>query len=78
MSENDKILINLFNNKVSIYKDKILPNNCHYFNLESNEYNMWLNKKITFEEVLGSRRFRYIRKPNLYNVSVMQIYTNYL
>ena len=78
MSQNRKILIDLFNKKVSIYNNKILPDNCHYFHLEIKEYNMWLNKKITFEEVLGSRRFRYIRKPNLYNVNVMKTYTNYL
>ena len=37
-----------------------------------------LNNKITFEEVLGTRRFRYIRNPNMYRVEINQIYTNYL
>ena len=77
-SLNNKIMINLLNNKVDIYKKKELPNNCHYFHLENNEFYLWLNGKISFEEVLGSRRFRYIRKPNNYNVKIMQVYTNYL
>ena len=77
-SNNSKILINLLNKEVSIYKNKVLPNNCHFFKIENNEYNMWLENKLTFEEVLGTRRFRYIRMPNVYNVKIMQIYTNYL
>jgi metal-dependent hydrolase (beta-lactamase superfamily II) len=74
----DKICINLYTNKVTIFNKQTLPNNCHYFKLEVNEYNKWLSGKLTFEEVLGSRRFTYIRKPNNYSVKVMQIYTNYL
>ena len=62
----------------TIYKNKSVPNNCHYFKVERNEFNKWLEGRLTFEEVLGSRRFRYIRKPNTYNVKIMQIYTNYL
>jgi len=77
-NSNNKILINILNNDVSIYKNKVLPDNCHYFKLDNNEYNMWLERKLTFEEVLGTRRFKYIRKPNIYNVKIMQIYTNYL
>ena len=74
----DKICINLYTNKVTIFNKQTLPSNCHYFKLHLNEYNKWLTGKLTFEEVLGSRRFRYIRKPNNYSVKVMQIYTNYL
>ena len=77
-NSNNKILINILNNDVSIYKNKVLPDNCHYFKLDNNEYNMWLERKLTFEEVLGTRRFKYIRKPNVYNIKIMQIYTNYL
>ena len=77
-SNNNKILINLLTNEVSIFKNEVLPNNCHYFKLENKEYNMWLENKLTFEEVLGTRRFKYIRIPNTYNVKIMQIYTNYL
>ena len=77
-SQNNKILINLNNNQVSIYKKKILPNNSHYFKVEPNEFNQWLKGKLTFEEVLGTRRFRYTRKPNIYEVKIMQVYTNYL
>jgi len=73
-----KILINLLNNNVSIYKKKELPNQCHYFTVEINEFNDWLKGKITFEEILGTRRFRYFRKPNIYRVEINQIYTNYL
>jgi hypothetical protein len=76
--KNGKILINLYNDEVYIYKNELLPDNCHYFKLETNEFNKWLKGKLTFEEVLGTRRFRYIRKPNTYNVNIMQIYTNYL
>ena len=65
-------------NLLSIYKNKLLPDNCHYFRVETNEYNKWLKGELTFEEVLGTRRFRYIRKPNTYSVDIMQIYTNYL
>ena len=32
----------------------------------------------TFEEVLGTRRFRYQRSPNIYRVEINKIYTNYL
>jgi len=77
-SKNGKILINLYNDEVCIYKNKLLPDNCHYFKIETNEFNKWLKGKLTFEEVLGTRRFRYIRKPNTYSVNIMQIYTNYL
>ena len=63
---------------MTIFNKQILPSNCHYFKLNLNEYNKWLSGKLTFEEVLGSRRFRYTRKPNNYSVKVMQIYTNYL
>ena len=73
-----KILINLLNDNVSIYQKKELPNQCHYFTVEINEFNDWLKGKITFEEILGTRRFRYFRKPNIYRVEINQIYTNYL
>jgi hypothetical protein len=66
--------INRTNN---IYQNE-LPNNCHYFKVQVNQFNKWLTGKLTFEEVLGTRRFRYIRKPNIYSVKIMQIYTNYL
>ena len=55
-----------------------IPKNCHYFIVEDNEFNLWLNNKITFEEVLGTRRFRYNRNPNIYRVEINQIYTNFL
>ena len=73
-----KILINLLNDNVSIYQKKELPNQSHYFTVEINEFNDWLKGKITFEEILGTRRFRYFRKPNIYRVEINQIYTNYL
>ena len=55
-----------------------IPEKCHYFIVEDNEFNLWLNNKITFEEVLGTRRFRYNRNPNIYRVEINQIYTNFL
>ena len=57
---------------------KKIPEKCHYFIVEDNEFNLWLNNKITFEEVLGTRRFRYNRNPNIYRVEINQIYTNFL
>jgi L-ascorbate metabolism protein UlaG (beta-lactamase superfamily) len=76
--QNKKIIINLKNDKVSYLIDNKLPFNSHYFILEDNEFNLWVNNKMTFEEVLGTRRFRYERYPNIYQVKVNQIYTNYL
>ena len=76
--QNNKIIINLKNDKVSYLIDNKLPFNSHYFILEDNEFNLWVNNKISFEEVLGTRRFRYERYPNVYQVKINQIYTNYL
>ena len=76
--KNNKIVINLKYDKVSLIKQHKIPENCHYFIVEDNEFNLWLNNKITFEEVLGTRRFRYYRNPNIYRVEIIQIYTNFL
>ena len=76
--KNRKIIINLKTNKVILKKQSLIPKNCHYFIIEDNEFNLWLNNKITFEEVLGTRRFRYHRNPNVYRVEINQIYTNFL
>jgi len=76
--KNTKIIINLKNNNVTEIKQAKIPENCHYFIVEDNEFNLWLNNKITFEEVLGTRRFRYNRNPNIYRVEINQIYTNFL
>ena len=76
--KNNKICINIINNKVSIYRKKLLPLNSHYFIVQDNEFNQWLKNKLTFEEVLGTRRFRYERNPNKYDVKVNSIYTNFL
>ena len=74
-SQNDnKICINLCNNKVTISKNKTLPFNSHYFIVQDNEFNQWVKNKITFEEVLGTRRFRYERYPNKYDVKVKHLY----
>ena len=74
----DKICINIKNNNVSLYNKAKLPFNSHYFILQDNEFNQWISKKITFEEVLGTRRFTYERYPNKYDVKVNSIYTNFL
>ncbi len=76
--KNEKIIIDLKKDNVTLKKQYSIPDNCHYFIVEDNEFNLWLNNKITFEEVLGTRRFRYIRNPNIYRVEINQIYTNYL
>ena len=76
--KNIKIIINLKNDKVTEVKQAKIPEKCHYFIVEDNEFNLWLNNKITFEEVLGTRRFRYNRNPNIYRVEINQIYTNFL
>ena len=76
--KNDKIVINLKTDNVFLKKQSKIPENCHYFIIEDNEFNLWLNNKITFEEVLGTRRFRYNRNPNVYRVEINQIYTNFL
>ena len=73
-----KIIINLRNDTVIQVKQTKIPEKCHYFIVEDNEFNLWLNNKITFEEVLGTRRFRYNRNPNIYRVEINQIYTNFL
>ena len=75
---NNKICINIKNNDVTIYKKNNLPKNCHYFVVQDSEFNQWINNKITFEEVLGTRRFTYERFPNDYNVKINSIYTNFL
>ena len=49
-----------------------------YFVVQDSEFNQWINNKITFEEVLGTRRFTYERFPNDYNVKINSIYTNFL
>ena len=57
--QNNKVCIDIKNNNVYLYNKKELPYNCHYFTVQDNEFNKWINKKITFEEVLGTRRFTY-------------------
>jgi len=76
--QNNKVCIDIKNNNVYLYSQNELPYNCHYFKVQDNEFNQWINKKITFEEVLGTRRFTYHRNPNYYNVKINSIYTNFL
>ncbi len=75
---NSKICIDIKNNSVFLYNQNKLPFNSHYFVVQDNEFYQWLRKKITFEEVLGTRRFTYERYPNTYSVKVNSIYTNFL
>ena len=74
----DKICINIKNNNVSLYTNQKIPLNSHYFMVQDNEFKLWLSKKISFEEVLGTRRFTYERYPNTYNVKINSIYNNFL
>tara|TARA_Y100000591_G_scaffold46512_1_gene34942 strand:+ start:2093 stop:2653 length:561 start_codon:yes stop_codon:yes gene_type:complete len=76
--KNNKICIDVKNNNVSVYIKEELPFNCHYFMVQDNEFDQWINERLTFEEVLGTRRFTYERYPNKYNVEINSIYTNYL
>ena len=76
--KNNKVCIDIKNNNVFLYNKDKLPLNSHYFIVQDNEFNQWIKKKITFEEVLGTRRFTYERYPNTYNVKVNSIYTNFL
>ena len=68
--KDNKICIDIKNDNVSIYTKNKLPYNCHYFMVQDNEFNQWINKRLTFEEVLGTRRFTYERYPNKYNVKI--------
>ena len=76
--KNNKVCIDIKNNNVFLYNKDKLPLNSHYFIVQDNEFNQWIKRKITFEEVLGTRRFTYERYPNTYNVKVNSIYTNFL
>ena len=76
MSKTQKF--NLKFDNVKLINQKKIPKNSHYFIIEDKEFYLWINNKITFEEVLGSRRFRYHRNPNIYRVEINQIYTNFL
>ena len=76
--KDNKVCIDIKNNNVFLYNKDKLPLNSHYFIVQDNEFNQWIKRKITFEEVLGTRRFTYERYPNTYNVKVNSIYTNFL
>jgi hypothetical protein len=77
--DNNKILINLKNNKAKIINkidNSLAP--YQYFKINSYVFNKWLNQEIRFEEIIGTRRFRLTRVPNKYNLNINEIYTNYL
>ena len=76
--KNNKVCVDIRNNNVYLYNEDKLPINSHYFIVQDDEFNQWIKNKITFEEVLGTRRFTYERYPNTYNVQVNSIYTNFL
>jgi hypothetical protein len=48
------------------------------FTFEPMIYRQWLKGEITFEEAVGSRRFRCQREPNAYNLKVFEFMNNYL
>ena len=76
--KDNKICIDIKNDNVSIYKKINYLSIVTIFFVQDNEFSQWLKKKITFEEVLGTRRFIYERYPNNYNVKINSIYTNFL
>jgi len=49
----------------------------HHFVLDPFSTNLWLSGG-RFEEVLGTRRFKVIRKPNIYNKEILYIINNIL
>lgn len=70
--------INIKTSKVSTINKTNNLKNCHYFKLNSFLFNEWLQQKISFEEVIGTRRFRLERIPNVYRVDINEVYLNYL
>jgi len=48
------------------------------FKFESRELEMWLDGEISFEQLLGTRRFSYEKQPNEYCLEVQEFYNNYL
>ena len=48
----------------------------HHFKVEPLALQAWLEKRITFEEIIGTRRFRIERVPNEYNLPVLELINN--
>jgi hypothetical protein len=48
------------------------------FQVNDVEFKKWLKGEMTFEQVLGTRRFKYSREPNVYNLAVMEFFSLYL
>ncbi len=46
------------------------------FWVDDKEFRQWLAGKITFEQVIGTRRFLYLRVPNKYNLEVQEWFMN--
>jgi hypothetical protein len=49
-----------------------------HFSVEAPEYYLWASGDMTFEQMLGTRRFTYQRYPNEYNLQVIEFFNNYL
>lgn len=75
---NMMLKIDIKTSKVTTINKNIDLKNCHYFKLNSFIFNEWLQQKISFEEVIGTRRFRLERIPNVYRVDINEVYLNYL
>jgi L-ascorbate metabolism protein UlaG (beta-lactamase superfamily) len=76
---NDKWLCaNLETKMVSIEKPFNLKFNMTIIEIEPYQLMKWLDGELTYEMVVATRKFKMIRKPDLYNVKVFEFILNYL
>jgi L-ascorbate metabolism protein UlaG (beta-lactamase superfamily) len=73
------VMINTRNLKITKLDIKYLQsNNCDYHLIKIKNktlYQEWLTKRVTIEEIIGSREFTMLRMPNIYNKDVLRILT---
>lgn len=63
--------------RVSISRRRV-DKSCTRFRVDKREFTQWLTGQITFEQVIGTRRFRCCREPNIYNLRVFEFMQNCL
>lgn len=73
-----KIEVNLSDYSVKSVANWTPGRKYHCFKVEPIALNPWLRNEISFEEVIGTRRFRVERAPNEYNLKVIEILNNAL
>lgn len=73
------VMVNTKNSEVAEHDRNYLEsNNCEYHLLKIKNqtlYQEWLTKRVTIEEIIGSREFTMLRMPNIYNKDVLKILT---